>query len=260
MSQIDDCLLPVWWCSSVRTIAAAPSKLYSGGFFFISRWARVLHNNTHTNKVHWHWFPSAVKNLFLSPVGRKHFPYVTIPASAAAVSTDHAGVLFVFSVVNSAAGMAPKSLGLQHCLSIALWIAAAAQGSLQGCTNSPGEQLSKLVKCIIVKPVVQLSTLSHISALNQTSPVLIHAGEFLESLGNKWLSALGVHAGKFLLSLNYCARSIFIFFNQTYKLNPVTLAIVDIFGKQSFGIRIEIGIWVFCQTEPAKLLMQKKIK
>lgn len=79
-------------------------------------------------------------------------------------------------------------------------------GNLLGCSRSrPGEQLSKLVKRFVVKPEGDHpSTLSHISPLNQTSPMSLWCRDWLGSSwpprGNEWLSTLGVHTGKSLLS------------------------------------------------------------
>lgn len=261
MPQTDDQLLPGWWLFSVRIIAAVPPKLYSGDFF-ISRWAMVLHNSTHTSKIHWHWFSSTVQKLFPSPVGTKHFsmwPFLHLHKQIL-LTIQVSCLCSVWSILlqewpQDIFGTAALPV---HCLCTA----AAAQGNLQSYSNSPGEQLSKLVKCFTVKPVAQLSIVSHISALNQTSPVPHGCWGVPGVPREQWLSSLGVHTGKSLPSLNSSSlcKIHFHFFNQIYKLNPITLATVDIFGNQNLGIRTESCIWVFCQTEPTKFLMQNKVK
>lgn len=80
------------------------------------------------------------------------------------------------------------------------------RGNLQGCLKfPPGEQLMKLVKHFIAKPVgAQQSTLWRISPLKQKGP-MSHLcrdwlGSFWNPTGNEWLSALGARTGKSLLS------------------------------------------------------------
>ena len=124
----------------------------------------------------------------------KGFSYVTIPAPAETVSTDHRGVPFLYSLVNSAAGTALRGLWEgQRChlgCRSALWRKAAASlswsmrsrscpGGIRRAVQNlpPGEQLSKLVKCFVTKQAGdQPSPWLHISLSNQTRPCLINAG------------------------------------------------------------------------------------
>lgn len=207
-----ECLRPMTNCCLVGDGLCEDncSSTLLRGIFFISRWTHgPTQQHAHKQGPLTLIFFSCAK-IFPISSSYKALSYVTIPASAKSVSTVPTGVLFVFSLsvllqerLQDIFGTAALPV---HCLCTA----AAAQESLQGCSNSPGEQLSKLVKCFLVKPVAQLSTVSHISALNQTSPVPPGSWGVPGVPREQWLSSLGVHAGKSLPSL-YCARSTLFF-------------------------------------------------
>lgn len=137
MSQRDDNLLPGWWWHSVRIIAAAPSKLYPEGVFSYpdGPWS---YSNTHTSKVHWHWFSSTVQKLFLSPVGKKHFLWPFLHVEKQFLLTIQVSCLYSVWSILLQEWLQDIHLwdDRQHCLSIGLCTAAAAQGSLQACPNS----------------------------------------------------------------------------------------------------------------------------
>lgn len=165
ISQADDQLLPGWWWDSMRIIVVTSSKLYPWGFFHTQMGHDPTQQQPHKQGPLTLIFFSCRKAFPISSV-YKGLSYVAIPALLCGHSCICRSsfywpyrcpvcVQFGQSCCRNGLG---TSLELQHCLSIGLCIAAAAQGSLQGCSNSPGEQLSKLVKCFIVKPVVQLST------------------------------------------------------------------------------------------------------
>lgn len=171
-----ECLRPMTTCclvgdGTIRITPAAPSKLCSGGLFsypdgpWFYTTTPTQARSTDTDFL----------QLFLSPVESTMLCDHSCICRSSFCRPCRCPACVQFGQFCCRNGLR-TSLGLQHRLSTGLCVAAAAQGSLQGCANSPGEQLSKPVKCFIVKPGVQLSSLSHISAMNQTSPVLMDAG------------------------------------------------------------------------------------
>lgn len=123
-------------------------------------------------------YTSKVLNMY------KRFSYATIYSSAEMVSTEHMGTMYFGQFCNR--NGLRESLGKPQSpygallstpredsgTSELVCVQQLPLDSLQGCSKSlPGEKLSKLVKYFTVKAVGVWPSTSHISPLNQASPI-----------------------------------------------------------------------------------------
>lgn len=150
----------------------------------------------------------------------KGLSYVTIPASAETVSTDHTGILFMYSLVNSAVGTASGHLWegqSRHpgCYSARRGKAAVSISWSMHSSSCPGGICRAVQNPPPQRAAVEIGQMLHSEARsaekfvayqstepNQSRVLLMQklAGEFPEPPGNEWQSRLGVHTGKSLLS------------------------------------------------------------
>lgn len=231
----------------------------------------VLHDHTHKSKIL--IFFSYIK-AFPVVTMYKGLSYATIPVSAETVSTHHTGVLFMCGLVNSAAGMASGHLweGQSHhpgchtqakqpCLSVGLCTAAAAQGESAGLFKIPpwgaAVEIGQTLHSEASRTSAEHFVTHQSTEPNQSQVSLMQrlAGEFLVS-PREWVTKYTGSAQRQIpvVTAITTGQTPISFLYQTCKLNPVTLATVDISGNRNFKGRTEINIWVFCQTQSIKLL------